>query len=115
MAVQINDAFQQRCFLVTDRNRQYRLTEEGRRWFKEFGIDVDERKIGRAGFARECLDWTERRHHLAGALGSALLNRLWALKWIAPVDKTRAVRVTHKGQEQLGKLLGIEFFANPST
>lgn len=115
VAVEINEAFQQHGFLLTERNKQYRLTEEGQRWFEKFGVNLDEVKSSRSGFARQCLDWTERRHHLAGALGTALLNRLFDLKWIARLDKTRAVRITHKGQEQLRKLLGIEFSANTST
>jgi DNA-binding transcriptional ArsR family regulator len=109
VAVEINEAFQRKGLLVTGRNGQYRLTEEGRLWFEKFGIDLLELKVSRSGFARECLDWTERRHHLAGALGTILLEKLFTLKWVVRVDNTRAVRVTHKGREELGKLLGIEF------
>jgi DNA-binding transcriptional ArsR family regulator len=109
VAVEINESLQKRALLVTERNKQYRLTEEGKRWFKRFGIGPDHLKAGRSGLARECLDWTERRHHLAGALGTAFLNRLLTLKWVVRMDKTRAVRITHKGREQLGELLGIEF------
>jgi DNA-binding transcriptional ArsR family regulator len=109
VAVEINEALQQRGFLITERNKQYRATVDGRLWFEELGIDLHNVKLSRDGFARQCLDWTERRHHLAGALGAALLERLFELKWIARVDRTRAVRVTHKGREHLGKLLGITF------
>jgi DNA-binding transcriptional ArsR family regulator/DNA-binding PadR family transcriptional regulator len=109
VAVEMNEAFQKRGLLVTERSGQYRLTEQGRRWFEKFGIDPAELKASRSGFARECLDWTERRHHLAGALGTVLLDRLFTLKWVVRVDKTRVVRVTHKGREELRKLLGIEF------
>jgi len=109
LAVEINDAFQQRGFLLPIQERQYRITTDGRRWFEKLGIDIVEMKSGRGGFARQCLDWTERRHHLAGALGTALLERLFELKWLARIGKTRAVRVTHKGQEQLNRLLGIRF------
>lgn len=109
LAVGINEALQQHGFLIPDRDTQYGATEEGRLWFESFGIDLDQIKLSRGGLARQCLDWTERRHHLAGALGTALLQRLFELRWIVRVDKTRAVRVTHKGQEQLGKLLGVQF------
>jgi DNA-binding transcriptional ArsR family regulator len=108
LAVQINEALAQRGILVPGRDKQYRVTDEGRLWFEELGIDIAEIKSGRSAFARQCLDWTERRHHLAGALGTALLQRSLELKWIVRVDRTRVIRVTHKGQEQLGKLLGIE-------
>lgn len=109
LAVQINEALQERGFLTPGRDKQYRVTNEGRVWFEELGIDIAEIKSDRSGFARQCLDWTERRHHLAGALGTRLLQRFFELKWVVRVDRTRAVRVTHKGQEQLGKLLGIDF------
>jgi DNA-binding transcriptional ArsR family regulator len=107
LAVQINEALQERGLLAPERNKQYRVTEEGRVWFEELGVKIAEIQPGRSAFARQCLDWTERRHHLAGALGTALLQRFFELRWVARMDRTRAVRVTHKGQEQLGKLLGI--------
>jgi DNA-binding transcriptional ArsR family regulator len=110
LAIQINDALQERRVLIPTRDRQYLVSNEGRLWFKEVGIDVAEIQSNRgSSLARQCLDWTERRHHLAGALGTALLHRFFETRWIARLDKTRAVRVTTKGQEQLRKLLGIDF------
>ncbi len=109
LAVQINDALQERGFLALTREKQYRVTDEGRDWFEKLGIDIAAMESNRSGFARQCLDWTERRHHLAGALGTALLQRFFELKWVVRIDKTRAVRITHKGQEQLSKMLAINF------
>lgn len=109
LAVQINEALQQRKLLAPEPDKQYRVTNGGRVWFQELGIDIAQMRSNRSGFARECLDWTERRHHLAGALGTALLHRFFEMKWLVRVDKTRLVRVTSKGQEHLRKLLGIEF------
>ncbi len=107
LAVQVNEALLERGLLAPERNKQYRVTDTGRVWFEELGIRIAEIQSGRSAFARQCLDWTERRHHLAGALGTALLQRFFELRWVARMDRTRAVRVTHKGQEQLGNLLGI--------
>ena len=109
LAVQINDALQKRGILIPRRDKQYRVTDEGRLWFAKLGIDIAGVECNRSNLARQCLDWTERRHHLAGALGAELLQRFFEMKWVARVDRTRAVRVTTKGQEQLRKLLGIEF------
>jgi DNA-binding transcriptional ArsR family regulator len=109
LAVQINDAFEERGILIPGRDKQYRVTDEGRAWFEKLGIDIAALQSTRGNLARECLDWTERRHHLAGVLGTELLQRFFQMKWVARIDKTRAVRVTTKGQEQLRKLLGIEF------
>jgi DNA-binding transcriptional ArsR family regulator len=111
VAVQICQAFQEHGLLVTAGNKQYGVTADGRLWFERFGIILDEIKSSHSGFARQCLDWTERRHHLAGALGTVLLQRLFELKWIVRVDRTRAVHITYKGQEQLSKLLGVKLNA----
>ncbi|MBV9770031.1 MAG: helix-turn-helix transcriptional regulator [Bryobacterales bacterium] len=110
LAVQIHDILRERGLLVPKRNKQYHVKNEGCLWFRELGIDIAEIQPDRSNnLARQCLDWTERRHHLAGALGTALLQRFFEMRWIVRVDKTRAVRVTTKGQEQLRKLLGIDF------
>jgi DNA-binding transcriptional ArsR family regulator len=109
LAVEINDALGQRGFLAPGEGRHYRVTADGQAWFERLGIDFHKIRSGSSGLARPCLDWTERRHHLAGALGTALLERFFTLEWMARVGKTRAVRVTHKGQEQLNRLLGIRF------
>jgi DNA-binding transcriptional ArsR family regulator len=109
LAVEINDALQQRGLLEPGEARSYRVTSDGQLWFEKLGINVEKIKSGRSGLARQCLDWTERRHHLAGALGTAMLEQFFERKWMARIGKTRAVRITHKGQEQLSKLLGIRF------
>lgn len=109
LAVQVNDALQQRGILAPERDNHYCVTKEGRIWFKKLGVDIAQLRSNGRELARECLDWTERRHHLAGALGTALLQRFFEMKWVARMDKTRAVRVTSKGQEELRKLLGVDF------
>ncbi len=58
--------------LLREVGRDYQLTKKGAQWFSDLGIDIDAlQKSGRV-FARQCLDWSERRNHLAGVLGSAL-------------------------------------------
>jgi hypothetical protein len=56
---------------------------------------------------RYCVDWSERRHHLAGALGRGLLDRFFALEWIRRHESCRAVRVTEEGRAGMGEALGI--------
>jgi hypothetical protein len=63
------------------------------------------RKSGRV-FARQCLDWSERRNHLAGALGSALADHLFELGWIKRVRESRAIQVTDLGQKELKRRRG---------
>ena len=57
--------------------------------------------------AVRCLDWTERRHHLAGTLGCAIFKRFRELRWLIPIGDTRLVRVTLEGRAQVWRLLGI--------
>jgi DNA-binding transcriptional ArsR family regulator len=86
---------------------QLEPTESGGRSLAALGIDVDEVARSRRAFARRCLDWTERRHHLAGALGAALTTRFFELGWVERTGSSRAVRVTRPGRRALGQL-GIE-------
>jgi DNA-binding transcriptional ArsR family regulator len=60
-----------------------RLSEAGAGWFKNLGIDTQPAALQRRTFCRPCMDWSERRHHLAGSLGAALLSRLYERGWAA--------------------------------
>jgi hypothetical protein len=55
---------------------------------------------------RHCVDWTEQRHHLSGAVGRALARRLFELRWIERLGQPRAVRVTPAGERGLGRVFG---------
>jgi DNA-binding transcriptional ArsR family regulator len=93
--------------LLREVGRDYQLTKKGAQWFSDLGMDIDAlRKSGRV-FARQCLDWSERRNHLAGALGSALAQRLFELDWIERIRESRAVQFTELGRRELKRLLGI--------
>jgi DNA-binding transcriptional ArsR family regulator len=83
-------------------------TKRGAKRFRELGIDVDELAGRRRPFAKRCLDWTERRHHLAGSLGAALATRCFELGWIERLPSSRAVRVTAEGLNALARELTIE-------
>ena len=71
------------------------------------GIDVDQPAVSRRLLARACLDWSERRHHVAGALGAALASSLFELGWIERLPTSRAVRVTDSGRLELEAQLGV--------
>jgi DNA-binding transcriptional ArsR family regulator len=88
-------------------DRDYELGPEGGRWLEGLGVDADALRGSRRSFARRCLDWTERRPHLAGALGAALLARLLALGWVRRRPDTRALRITHRGEQELERRYGI--------
>jgi hypothetical protein len=89
--------------------RDFQLGTRGSRWFAELGIDVGKLRESRRCFARQCIDWTERRPHIAGSLGAALCSRLLTLGWIARRQDTRALRVTHQGARELRSRFGVVF------
>ena len=72
------------------------------------GININELRNTERRFAKPCLDWTERKHHLAGALGAALLNQMLSFNWIRKKSNSRIVILTAKGETELTKL-GISF------
>jgi DNA-binding transcriptional ArsR family regulator len=76
--------------------------------FADLGVDVLALASQRRRLARPCLDWTERRPHLAGALGAALAASLLQRQWIEPQSGRRALRVTPAGANHLRKLLDVE-------
>jgi DNA-binding transcriptional ArsR family regulator len=81
-------------------------TDNGDRRLEEFGIDVAALKSGKRPVCRACLDWSERRPHLAGALGARLLDRFFDLSWARRVEGSRIVRFTPQGEAQFAALFG---------
>lgn len=82
-----------------------RLTEHGREWFNHLGIDTDALTSSRRSFCRACLDWSERRHHLAGALGTALLARIQELGWAKQENGSRVMVFSSQGERALRAML----------
>lgn len=86
---------------------RYEVTCEGVSTLTAFGLDLAHLRRQRRTFARPCLDWSERRPHLAGALGAAFLARGIELGWIERnAAAGRAVRLTARGHEGFTQLLG---------
>ncbi|MCW5658284.1 MAG: winged helix-turn-helix transcriptional regulator [Burkholderiaceae bacterium] len=74
------------------------ITPAGIAWFTRFGVDANAVTSQRRLMCKACLDWSERRHHLAGAWGAALLQRLFDLGWAWRVPGTRIVQFTPPGE-----------------
>ncbi|WP_368650156.1 ArsR/SmtB family transcription factor [Bacillus inaquosorum] len=85
----------------------FEVTSEGSLFFSNFGINEEQQRNKRRAFARCCLDWSERQHHLAGALGNALLVRMLEEKWIVRMPKTRAIKITQSGKTAFEKYLKL--------
>jgi len=89
-------------------NPELEVTRRGSKRLGELGIDVGELASRRRPLTRPCLDWTERRHHLAGSLGAALAGRCFELGWIERLPTSRAVRLTNTGRRGLAEALSVE-------
>ena len=89
---------------MTAEGRDFRLTRLGEK--KLAGLDIDLAAVRRSprAFARACVDLTQRRPHLGGALGAALLDLYIARRWILRMRRSRAVNITPGGDEAFGKL-----------
>ena len=110
LAVEVACALETRGHLRRGEGKCYVVGgASARRWFAAQGIEIASLRLGRHGVASQCLDWTERRPHLAGPLGSALL-RCWCDQgWFKRCTaQTRLIQVTPFGRRKLREQLGIE-------
>jgi DNA-binding transcriptional ArsR family regulator len=82
------------------------VTAAGRRLFRKLMIDTDALAGQKRAFCRACLDWSERRHHLAGGLGAALFARIVDLGWASRARNSRAVTITTTGERALKEMFG---------
>ncbi|MBO0806563.1 MAG: helix-turn-helix transcriptional regulator [Nocardiopsaceae bacterium] len=100
LGVALADAFEQHK-VITATDSGWTLTSQGERRLGELGLDVDALQRARRPVLRPCLDWTERRPHMAGGLGRALADRLLDQGWIRRAAATRAVIITPLGEQRL--------------
>ena len=107
LGIAVTDALVARGVLELADDKLYAVPDAGRAWFGDLGLEPTALRAKR-GVARQCLDWTERRHHLAGPLGVALLSRMVALGWIEADTGSRAVKLTMLGREELRLRLGVD-------
>jgi len=107
LAVATTQAFVDRAWLV-ENELAYHLTPKGETGFTALGIDLPRLKRSGEVFARPCLDWSERRNHLAGALGRAVFDCFFEQQWIRRVASSRVLQLTDLGRQDLRQHLGIE-------
>jgi DNA-binding transcriptional ArsR family regulator len=100
LGVLVYDSLSQQDFLRTSHDG-LSLTEPGERFCSSFGVDVQAIRARRRPMCLACLDWSVRRHHLAGALGAAILNRISALGWARQQKGTRTVIFSVVGERAL--------------
>ena len=106
LGVDLADFMERRGFLLPSSPKEYAVTQKGEAFLREWSIDVSALRGSRRVLARRCLDWTERRYHVAGTVGSALCQRMLALGWIKRRSGCRALDVTALGRKEFGRILG---------
>jgi DNA-binding transcriptional ArsR family regulator len=108
--VALHDRFVGKGWLVRPEDGDedaYELTHEGARVLHELGVDVERAREARRRFAYSCLDWSERKPHLGGALAAAILAMAIKRKWVVRELDSRALEVTPHGDSELRSRLGI--------
>jgi DNA-binding transcriptional ArsR family regulator len=109
LGVALAQALEDRGLVTVSEGKRLGVTVAGGQWFSQvLGIETARLAPGRHGVARRCLDWTERRYHIAGPLGAALLHRFRELGWVTQAaGGTRAVKLSPRGAAALGRALDI--------
>ena len=87
--------------------KNFELTAKGEKAFRRFGVDIDALRGAKRQFACGCLDWSERRFHLGGALGAALLAHFLERRWLLKVQKSRVLQLTPQGREGLNEAFSL--------
>lgn len=108
VGVALARGLQERGFIAAAESNRFEVTGEGDQWFATIGLDVHSVKPTRHGLARQCLDWTERTHHLAGPLGVHLMHVMCDKGWLRRAKGSRAVEVTPWGWMELHRHFGID-------
>lgn len=104
--VEMADAMQKNGYLKKA-GSAYSVTQNGWQWFSKFDISKNDLINNRRPLTRQCLDWSERRPHLAGILGAVLLNKMLERKWFKKSLQSRELIITSKGKQELYEWLGI--------
>ena len=89
--------------ILIEKNGIFEISTEGEKWFLNFGINLEDAQKQKRIFLKPCLDWSERRNHIAGSIGSLLLNKMITEDWLRRNKNSRAVTITGKGKKELLK------------
>lgn len=114
VAVSLHDRFVAARWLQPTRtnrargNHPYSLTAEGTKALTALGLNVESARAQRRRFAFGCLDWSERRPHLGGSLGAALLTHALKRKWLTRELNSQALTLTPHGRREFKTRLGLE-------
>ncbi|WP_366523623.1 winged helix-turn-helix domain-containing protein [uncultured Kordia sp.] len=88
--------------------KNYKVTKSGNEWFNKVGLNINIIQQKKRSFAHQCLDWSERKHHIAGALGASLLEMMIKKDWIRRKSNSRELIITSKGKVEFKNKLNLE-------
>jgi DNA-binding transcriptional ArsR family regulator len=92
---------------ISDDDGQLTISPSGFDLFTTIGADIDAIRLAKRSRARPCLDWTQRRHHLAGAAGKELLAAFTANGWVKAGNRPRSLHITEAGRQQINRTFGL--------
>ena len=93
--------------IILDSDAKFEVSPEGVKWFSDFGINLEDLKKQRRLFLKPCLDWSERKNHIAGSLGVSLLDKMIADDWLRRTKDSRVIQITGKGEKELFRYFKI--------
>ena len=93
--------------IIIEKNNTFEITSEGEKWFSDFGVNIGDAKKQKRIFLKPCLDWSERRYHIAGSVGTLLLNKMLEQDWIRRTANSRVIIITGKGEKEMLKSFKI--------
>ena len=89
--------------IIIEKNGIFEISPQGKKWFTDFGINLENAQKQKRIFLKPCLDWSERRNHIAGSIGALLLDKMISEDWLRRNKNSRAVTITGKGEKELLK------------
>jgi DNA-binding transcriptional ArsR family regulator len=107
LSVELTDSFVARRYVAVD-GEAAEITTPGRRFFTTFGVELPTSGLRRRRSCRLCLDWTERRPHIAGAVGAAITQRYFDLGWMERAKRGQAVVITPRGVRGFRATFGLD-------
>jgi len=93
--------------IIIEKNNTFEVTSEGEKWLSDFGVNIGDAKKQKRIFLKPCLDWSERRYHIAGSVGTLLLNKMLEQDWIRRTKDSRVIIITAKGEKEMLKSFKI--------
>lgn len=107
LGVALFDSFLRNKWMLPGPEKTYALTRLGRVKVSTFGVDIAELETGARPLCRACLDWSVRRHHLAGALGAAMLDQIFERGWADQKRGSRVLEFTRIGEAGFRRVFQI--------